>query len=536
MDTLKIYISVTEQLRDEIISSLVSNRWDTINDLLTTLFKSISALPLENDQKAINQALHCYKYFRDKIPGDIRGVSDKIFKKIRTELSKIVRNEIKNPKTVSFEEWLLKIDLSEKQLKIVMKNLSSLQITTGCSNFCRRCNEWALPFPRGHFTYDAVKKFLILLKGVNNNNFSLYCASDPLDWNSNGKDISDIDQLMKDMGFSSEYGILTKIPPGKDFVFEKLIKKNADIGISITNKNRDRVKKLSEKLGIDFFKQHDLDELTIDSGFDENFSSIKPSITDSYGIEITIDGIFQIIPTFTSALSLTGQARIPVTSRTDLFIGQKTGRLALPVQYFKPLSFYNSHEKKTTLPYLLDPQIENIILDRALDDSDPPGMMNIREYFKTFTCEAVSRRKKLLPSVLNDLKKKYPENSEDFKRYKGYYLKTCDPVEVPELKTDSFIFLLKEINRYILNNPVRRGIAYHLRKDEITLNSDRYKEIFPKTIDEVIKNSKYDPFILFQILLLELIENPTNTVVENFINRRVVNYNPNADLFIRESL
>ena len=66
MDTLKIYISETERLRDEIISSLVSNRWDTINDLLTTLFKSISALPLENDQKAINQALHCYKYFRDK--------------------------------------------------------------------------------------------------------------------------------------------------------------------------------------------------------------------------------------------------------------------------------------------------------------------------------------------------------------------------------------------------------------------------------------------------------------------------------------
>lgn len=532
MDTLKKYNSETELLRDEIISLLVSNRDNRINDLLTTLYNSMKN-PIENDQKAIIQALQCYKIFKEKLPEDMVSSSDKTVKKIRSKLSRIVRNEIKNPRSVSYEEWLLKTNLSEKQLSIVMKNLSSLQITTGCSNFCRRCNEWALPFPRGHFNYDAVKKFLTMLKKAGNNNFSLYCASDPLDWTSNEKDISDIDQLMKDMGFSSEYGILTKIPYGSETVFEKLIKNNTDIGISITTKNRNRVKKLSEKLGVDLFKQHDLDELTIDSGLDEDFSTIKPSITDSYGIEITIDGIFQIIPTFTSALSLTGQARIPVSCKTDLFIQQKTGRLALPVQYFKPLTFHNAYGKKRRLQTLLDSQIENIVLDRSLDDTDPPGMMNLKEFFKTFTDKAVRRRKELLPSVLSDLKEKFPDDPENFKMNKDYYLKTCDLEETSELKIDAVVFLLKEIKRYLVNNKTKREIIYHLRRDDISSNSTRYKEIFPRDVTiDLIKKSELDPFTLFQTLLLKLIEHPQNKAIEEFLNIREVEYNPDADMFL----
>ncbi len=532
--SLNIYKSKVEKLRDNLIAKMVSNDHGNIRETLKDLCEILETIPTENDQKAINQALHCYKTFSDNISRKIRIVTDKLYKQIKKKFAELVRIETKNPKQISFEEWSDINRLSEKQFNIVLKNLSTLQITSGCSNCCRRCNEWALPFPRKHFTYEAIKIFLNNLSKIKNRNFSLYSASDPLDWESFDKDISDINELFNNMGFSSEFGILTKVPGGKSEVFKRLLKKNADIGISITSKNTSKIETLSKEIGIDLFYQHDLDELTIEAGLDEDFTTIKPSITDSYGIEVTTDGIFQILPTFTSALSPTGQARIPVNTDTSLFITQKTGRAALPVQYFKPLTLESIDGEKITLSYLLEPQIENILLDQSLENVDSPGMMNLKEYFKTFELSAVKKRNELLPTVIEDFKNRYMDGSEEFNRYRKSYLKTCDIAKVRDFRVNAFIFFLKAIKKYLSGNKDSKSIIVHLRRNDIERNEANYVDLTKKNLIEVIKECDIQIFDLFQILLLKLVQNPKAPEIVSFLRTRDVVYNPLEDHFFED--
>ncbi|MCP3921773.1 MAG: hypothetical protein GY714_04230 [Desulfobacterales bacterium] len=531
-NSLNIYKSKVEKLRDNLIAKMVSNNHETIREALKSLYEYLDSIPTENDQKSINQALHCYKTFSNNIDNKIRIVTDKLYRQIKKRFAEHVRIETKNPKQISFEEWSDKNKLSEIQFNNVLKNLSTLQITSGCSNCCRRCNEWSLPFPRKHFTYEAIKIFLNNLSKVNNRNFSLYSASDPLDWESFDKDISDINDLLNNMGFSSEFGILTKVPGGKSEVFKRLLKKNADIGISITSKNRSKIETLSKEIGMDLFHQHDLDELTIEAGLDEDFTTIKPSITDSYGIEVTTDGIFQILPTFTSALSPTGQARISVTTNTSLFIIQKTGRAALPVQYFKPLTLESVDGEKITLSYLLEPQIENILLDQSNENVDSPGMMNLKEYFKTFEFSAVKKRNELLPTVIEDFKIRYMDGSEEFNRYKKSYLKTCDIEKVRDLRVNAFIFFLIEIKKYLSENHDSKSIVAHLRRSDIERNEKISENLTKKNLIEVIKECDIQIFDLFQILLLKLVQEPKAPEIESFLRTRDVIYSPFEDQFI----
>ena len=50
----------------------------------------------------------------------------------------------------------------------------------------------------------------------------------------------------------------------------------------------------------------------IPAGLDEDFATVKSSVTDNYGIEFTPEAAWMVIPTFTSALNPTGQCRLPM--------------------------------------------------------------------------------------------------------------------------------------------------------------------------------------------------------------------------------
>jgi len=215
-----------------------------------------------------------------------------------------------------------------------------------------------------------------------NDDISLYGASDPLDWTENKKTISDIIEYLEKLPLG--YSLLTKVPRGKESLLKNLLEINANLSVSITSKNKVRIKKIEQALGKPISKQHDLEELLIPARLDEDFISIKPSITDGYGTEITPDGAFIIIPTFTSALHPFGHKKIRITSATTFFPVKKIGRKALLVDYFKPLEGYDLNKNKYHLDRLLDVQIESIILDNGSDELTPPGMRSLKEYLSIF--------------------------------------------------------------------------------------------------------------------------------------------------------
>jgi len=161
-------------------------------------------------------------------------------------MARAVREQAKNVTFVGYDEWYTKVGLSKAQFRILLKTVATLQITVGCSIFCRRCNEWALPGPRKHFSFDAVTTLIKELFEAGNNEFALYGASDPMDWTCGEKNIASILEFMSAHGYTSQYGLLTKIPKGSEKTIAALLKTGADIGFSITGKNRSNVEKIGD--------------------------------------------------------------------------------------------------------------------------------------------------------------------------------------------------------------------------------------------------------------------------------------------------
>lgn len=535
-----------DQQRDELIAAFFSEDFSSFTKIYSQIYSQIynqvknSDQFNENDHKAINQIqLFLSKFQKTDTSYKINTIN----KKLKKLLSQQVRKETKNIKHRSFNEWKTRIGIDENQCNLIFQTAIVLQITSGCSNYCRRCNEWALPGVRTHFSFNSIKYFSEKIFHTGNDEFIYYCASDPLDWQDNKYNLTDIVKFLKVKKYTPAYGLLTKLPRGKANVLEKLIQENSDFSISVTNKNRKRIKSIEIKTGKILQKQHDLDDLLIPAGLDEDFSTVKSSITDSYGSEITPDGAFIIIPSFTSALNLTGQHRIPITEKTDFFITRKTGRKALPVEYFKPFEAINLKGTKFKLKKLLDAQIENIILDNADENTNPPGMMNIDEFLKTFEAEAVLRKKKLLPTIIKKYKKKFlsSENYKDsnktrkklYKENLKNYLGSCNKEKMKNFKKFAFSYFLTAISEYLKNNPARHKIIIYLKKNDKKILKKKYPDIFKsKKISSFFDKSNPDPFTFFQILVFRLLESPDDIFIHEFINKHPAVYDEFSDMFI----
>jgi len=359
-----------DKKRDEFLAAIYGGNFGNAERIYKDVLDKIdTAVELsEVDLKAVNQIQHAFRTFRGQInenlSGDIRG----IYERMRKRLAKDTSEQVKNVKYIEYDEWFQRMGLRKEQFRIMLGTVSTLQITVGCSVFCRRCNEWALPGPRKHFSFDAVVRFIEELFDAGNSEFSLYCASDPLDWECGDKSIIDILAFMAEHGYKARYGLLTKIPRGAEKKIETLASMGADIGISITGRNRFKVENIENAVGKKLEVQHDFDKLLIPAGLDEDFSSIKSSITDNYGTEITPEGAFLVIPTFTSALNPTGQRRIPITADTDFFVKKSVGRDALPVEYFKPLKAIDLKGQEITLEKLFEAQSAEVLFFQFEED------------------------------------------------------------------------------------------------------------------------------------------------------------------------
>ncbi len=544
---LDSHLNYFDKKRNEFLSLLIRGNYNDACLVYRRLFKQIHTaeyLP-ESDQKAVRQIQRIFRKFRPEITGSCGSEVLRINIGIRKILADALRKRKGKAEYAGYEEWLRRSGLSGKQYGVMAQTVTTFQLTTGCSNFCRRCNEWALPGIRKHFSFDAVKKITKDFFESGNREFVYYCASDPLDWRHDGKTMVDVLAFISNRGYKPVYGLLTKVPRGSEKVFRELLETSADMAVSITEKNRKKVSEIEIGAGKKISAQHDVDELDIPAGLDEDFEEVKSSITDNYGTEITPDGAFLVIPAFTSALNPTGQRRIPASGKTGFFIAGKTGRDALPVEYFKPLEAVGVNGRLFRQDRLFDVQIENIMLDSGSNGPCPPGMMNLEEYFSTFEYSASMSRRKLLPAVARRLRREIilRENSSEsrtsrYTRFKemvrDYY--ECSRMSfVRELKKSAFSFFLKAAAEYLKKNEAEREIVRMLRKKDILKNKDMYRTDFLRfelPVEAFIEKDHIGPFYAFQTLLFILFEDPEDSSIDEFIINNPAEYDHEMDRFV----
>lgn len=525
--------------KNAILAAVYSGDLDAFERLYAALAAAVQNQThfSEHEQKAVNQIQAAVSAFVRKGSLKPNQAFDQAKKRIRSKLSGVVRQQLKNPEFVPFDSWFSDLGISRHQYRILLHTTAMVQLTVGCSNFCRRCNEWALPGPRKHFAFSAATALVDGLRRVGNRTFSLYGASDPLDWQHDQNDIGDLLDYMARLDHGTDFGLLTKIPKRRIKTAQKLLAAGADIGVSVTSRNRKTVAGIEKKIGRRFSIQHDVEHLDIPAGLDEDFASVKSSITDYYGTEITPEGASLVIPAFTSALHPTGQHRIPVSPDTSFFLDKKTGRDALAVDYFKPLSVMDLDGKTHRLPALLDGQIENILLDNGDADVTPPGMMTMREYFSTYDRTAVQQRKKLLPSVFkglrNDLlganRQAGPSRKarlNAFKKKARRYLDFCSVEGITPYKVAAFSFYLKAIADYLHTHPAEREIVLFLRRKDRPSSAG--------SIDDTgaeLRRSDTRTSFLFQVLLFRLLDHPEDQMIRAFTARHPAEYDALTDTF-----
>jgi len=512
-----------EQFKNHLLVAFYNDDIDRVETLLADIINQLRtrAVLTEYEEKLYRQIKVLVKVIVRKFETNIKQRSFlkliSLIKDFRQYLNNIIKQSSRNITRIQHDSWENSLGLNPAQKVLLYKTLMTFQLSSGCSNFCRRCNEWALPKVRSHFSFSAVIYFLDRITEQNNDEVSLYGASDPLDWEDRDMSILDIIEYIKNLPL--DYSLLTKLPKGKNHLLRDLVDTQSNISVSVTNKNKFRIQSIENETANPLAKQHDLDELLIPAGLDEDFVSIKPSITDGYGTEITPDGAYIIIPTFTSALHPFGHKKIRITSDTQFFPLKKTGRHALLIDYFKPLEGYNSRTQEQIFHEgLLDIQIESILLDNGSDELTPPGMRSLWEYFSIFEEKARLQRKRMTPSVFKRLKKRYFTHSR-FKdlsasekiKYLTHiksHLELCDKNGCLTAKIFSVSYILQAVRHYLETNKMKVQIIKSLLKDEIYLtNKNLAQRIDKKLVIIHLVESELDTFKLFRYLVFQLFEN-----------------------------
>jgi len=532
--------SFVEDLKNRILAALFSEEFKRLKALLDQATDTAKRLDLgETDEKYLRQALTAlirHKHLLDKATG---------LKQQTKHLKNLLADKVRRaePGHMEYDAWEKGLDLALWQRPYIFSEAITFQMTSGCSNFCRRCNEWALPKVRGHFSFNAVNTFIDRFLAHGNKDLALYGGSDPLDWCDFPHDIT---HVLNRLGKTCQFSLLTKIPRGKGELAKALIKAGIPMSVSLTDRNRDRILCLEKQMGQSFTKQHATADLLIPAGLDEDFSTVKPSITDSYGTEISLDGCFSVIPAFTSALHPFGHKKIKLTAQSTFIPRKKIGRPALLVDYFKPLEVA-TEQGFSILPGLLDVQVENILCDNGRYELTPPGMRSIREYFDIFSDRVRLKRKSLTPSVVKRIKNRYL-NAKRFndlcaKKQSAMKNEIVDHVEftrkdiVAQARTCSISFFLAAIHAYIQDCWTKCRIIRHLTLQEYTQLREKFRNLDPApSIAERLATPDTDPWLLFRYYALTLVHNGPTKQVEAFIQTCPAAFHPEKDRFIPTAL
>jgi hypothetical protein len=494
--------------------------------------------PGETREKILRQVQTAFLRFKKFLTASDTRLSSS-FQRMKTLLAALAKSGQSRICHVSFSQWESGLNLEPWQMDQVFKNAVTVQLTSGCTLFCRRCNEWALPGIRSHFSFQAARTILGRLKAQQNLDPALYGASDPLDWEHGPYTLAD---LLAPDAPDTRFSLLTKVPRTRDPVLMRLIQQGIALSVSVTDKNRGRISALEAGAGIRFQKQHDSDDLLIPAGLDEDFSSVKSSITDAYGTEITPEGAFAIIPTFTSALHPMGHKKLPVTRKIAFFPVKKIGRQALLVDYFKPLEVVGKKNTPFHLSRLIDIQVETLLLDNGSMDLSPPGMRNIKEYFTIFEEPARMRRKQMMPSIVKGLKKELVSGGgyrdltvsqkQRFRQKINAHVDFCKKQTVTESRICAAAFLLGSALDYLDRHESKKTIIAHLIEKEAARLENRYgRSARMSDPEQIFSKHAGDFFEIFRFYATALVFDRHRRKVRRFVQAHPAVYDPVADRF-----
>lgn len=495
--------------------------------------------PDENSEKMLRQIQTAFLRFRAVVPSIQTDLATP-FHELKTWLSHRVRTRQAHVTHIEFEHWQNRVNLEAWQMDRVFENAITVQLTSGCSHFCRRCNEWAIPGVRSHFSFRAAETILARMTSMNNTDPALYGASDPLDWEHGPYTLADLlIPLARRTGFS----LLTKVPRNKKTTLLRLIQHQIPVSVSVTDRNRDRIAALEADTGIELSKQHDSNDLLIPAGLDEDFTDIKSSITDAYGTEITPEGVYIIIPTFTSALYPMGHKKLQVTRKTAVFPKKKIGRRALLVDYFKPLEVVGKSNRPFHLPGLVDVQVETLLLDTGSMDLSPPGMRNLKEYFTIFDEPARKRRKQMTPSILRGLKHRFcpagryhhlhADQKQQYRRKITAHLDFCKKPIVIQSRMLAAAFFLNAVLEYLTGHDVQKQIIARLIRAEARHLESMYGPMAGTSDPGAIFSTSQHPFFdIFRYYVTGLVFDRHISEIQRFVQTYPAVYDPVPDRFV----
>ncbi|MDZ7665872.1 MAG: hypothetical protein U5K27_11200 [Desulfotignum sp.] len=495
--------------------------------------------PGENREKILRQVQTAFLRFQAFVTSPAVNLSAP-FQELKTLLSDLVKTRRDGVRHIDFDTWKTRVALDAWQLDRVIENAITIQLTSGCSHFCRRCNEWALPGIRAHFSFSAARTLLTRLLSSGNIDPALYGASDPLDWEDGPRSLAD---LLIPFAEQTRFSLITKVPRAGQGVLKTLVHRNIPLSVSVTDANRDRITGLEKQTGITLAKQHDSDDLLIPAGLDEDFSTVKSSITDAYGTEITPEGAFIIIPTFTCALHPMGHKKLPVTPKTAFFPVKKIGRQALLKDYFKPLEVVGKENTPFYLSKLLEIQVETLLLDNGSMDLSPPGMRNLKEYFTIFQEPARLQRKHMIRSIFQGLKKQFfphgryhdltQEQQRLYRRKIAAHLDFCNKHIVAQSRTCAVSFFLQAALDFLGDHEDKKTIIAHLIKPEADRLEHRYAQSASKSDPRhLFSHDTDDLFDWFRFYVTALVFDRRTQTVTRFIQAYPAAYDPVADRFV----
>lgn len=509
--------------------------------ILKTVEKKTDGLS-ETDEKYLRQIQVAFKQFKPFLLAHCsRKILDK-YQRLQSLIRKNVREQSTHPGVMAYDNWRTSLHLLPWQEDLLFANAITFQMTSGCSNYCRRCNEWALPKIRSHFSLDATNRIVKKLITSGNTDLALYGASDPLDWEDSAKDLRDI---LSGLDNPPAFSLLTKIPRGKEDLLKALIEMNINFSVSLTDRNRTRIEAFEARINQSIPKQHASKDLLIPAGLDEDFISVKPSITDGYGTEITPEGACIIIPTFTSGLHPFGHKKLPITKETAFFPVKKIGRQALLVDYFKPLEVVGKKNNPLFLSALLDVQVESILLDNGSDALTPPGMRSLKEYFSIFDDTPRRQRKKMIPSVIARLKKEFlpcgygtlaADQKQLYRKKLAAHLEFCNKEAVAESKRCALSFFLAAVVSFVERHPIKTGIIAFLLGKETAMLQKKFN--FPGTRETLFSqcsHSQDKSWELFRFYATSRLIGLHAKPISNFIAACPSKYDALADRFIPAS-
>jgi len=212
----KISLDQTERLSAHILAKMLDRGWEFGFDPNTTGPEFERKLDkIMREQKETNEAL----------VERLRGLKEEVYA------------NLESPEAPEYFDGF-----SEEQLKVIVGNLSSIELTKGCSLACPDCGYSALPGVRETMAFgDLIYLFRNYSQDFSEDHQLMpFYASDPLDWQEAVRDFQDVYELYK-FYTDGDIFVSTEYPKGKDDQFVRLLMEGYIGRLSISQQNYKRL-------------------------------------------------------------------------------------------------------------------------------------------------------------------------------------------------------------------------------------------------------------------------------------------------------